>query len=69
MFSGTFVFPLFGAKNQMCLMGSITSENKGGGLDPLRKNSLNNPFFMASLNDIGKALLQMLIQWKHGSWR
>ena len=29
----------------MCLMGSITSENRGGGSDPLRKNSITNPFF------------------------
>ena len=35
----------------MCLTGSITSENKGGGSDPLRKKTIVNPFFfpMASL--------------------
>ena len=42
----------FVTKIELCLTGSITSENKGGwGSDPLRKNSITNPLFcsMASL--------------------
>ena len=38
-------FPIFVTKIEMCLTGSITSENKGGGSDPLRKISITNPFF------------------------
>ena len=45
MFLGTYVFPLLVTKNQMCLTGSITSKNKGGGSDPLRKKSIVNPLF------------------------
>ena len=38
----------------MCLTGSITYENKGGGSDPLRKIFITNPFFFvnASLTDV-----------------
>ena len=44
-------FSFLVTKNKMSLMGSVTSENRGGwGSDPLRKNSITNPlFFMASL--------------------
>jgi len=43
--------PFLVTKTQMCLTGSITSENKGGGSDPLRKKSIGNLLFflMASL--------------------
>ena len=37
--------PFLVTKTQMCLTGSITSENKGGGSDPLRKKSIVNPLF------------------------
>ena len=39
-------FTFLVTKNQMCLTGSITSENKGGGgSDPLRKNSITKRLF------------------------
>ena len=41
--------PFLVTKTQMCLTGSITSENKGGsggGSDPLRKISITNPLFL-----------------------
>ena len=38
--------PFLVTKTQMCLTGSITSENKGGGgSDPLRKKSIVNLLF------------------------
>ena len=38
-------FPFLVTKTQMCLTGSITSEKKGGGSDPLRKKSIVNLLF------------------------
>ena len=48
-----FVFPIFCYQNQMCTTGSITSENKGGGSDPLWKISISKSLFfnMASLSN------------------
>ena len=42
---GSLVFPLFVTKIELYLTGSITSKNKGGRSNPLRKNSINNPLF------------------------
>ena len=40
--------PFLVTKTQMCLTGSITSENKGGGgSDPLRKKSIVNLLFFS----------------------
>ena len=40
--------PFLVTKTQMCLTGSITSENKGGvgGSDPLQKKSIGNLLFI-----------------------
>ena len=52
VFFRKFYFLFLVTKNQMCLIGSITSKNRGEGSDPLRKNSITNPHFlqMASLS-------------------
>ena len=57
-FWGVLCFPFLVTENHICLMGSITSINRGVGSDPLRKNSITNPFFlrMASLKVSGKFL-------------
>ena len=50
MFFWKFYFSFLVTKNQMCLTGSITSGNKGGGgggSDPLRKTSITNPLFFS----------------------
>ena len=57
MFLGSLVFSLFVTKIELCLMGSITSKNKGGGSDLLQKISITNPLFLFDGFPKGGALL------------
>ena len=54
-------FPFLVINHQMCLMGSITSTNRGGGSDPLLKNSIINPLFLGWLPLLSFAQISSLL--------